>query len=183
VDHAYSNTGYLALGAIIEEATGKPYLSYCRDAVLTPLGVSGGFEPAWQVMGAYGGWRMSGDAYLPLLDLFAADDRRLGTVAKDWMLSSQGKANGPESTAWYGLGTNVRRAGSGVNIWHWGSWRFNMTGANDGTLKSSFVTYAARANAGTAWFVQATPRVEEGAPRLELDRALFEAFRAVKKWN
>jgi CubicO group peptidase (beta-lactamase class C family) len=57
-DFVYSNTGYLALGAVIEEASGKPYLSYCREAVLTPLGITGDFEPDWQVMGAYGAWRM-----------------------------------------------------------------------------------------------------------------------------
>ena len=77
----------------------------------------------------------------------------------------------------------MRKAGGGVNVWHWGSWRYNITGAVDGVLKSSFVTYAARANEGTAWFVQATPRVDPGAPRRELDRGLFEAYRAVKNWN
>src|SRR5713101_6751502 len=69
-DFVYSNTGYLVLGAIIEEATGKPYLSYCREAVLAPLGVTGDFDPDWQVLGAYGGWRMVGEAFLPILDLF-----------------------------------------------------------------------------------------------------------------
>src|SRR3954470_18672673 len=82
---SYSNTGYLALGAIVEEATGKPYEAYCRDAVLKLAGTNGDMEPAWRVLGSYGGWRMSGDAYLPLLDLFAADDQRLGPVAKSWM--------------------------------------------------------------------------------------------------
>jgi CubicO group peptidase (beta-lactamase class C family) len=33
-EFAYSNAGYLALGAVIEEATGQSYESYCRDAVL-----------------------------------------------------------------------------------------------------------------------------------------------------
>jgi hypothetical protein len=40
-------------------ATGKPYLSYCREAVLTPLGIIEDFKPDWQVMGptAPGAWR------------------------------------------------------------------------------------------------------------------------------
>jgi len=96
----------LALGAIVEEATGKPYLDYCREAVLAPVGVTGDMEPAWQVLGSYGGWRMSGDAYLPMLDLFAANDQRLGTVAKTWMLSPEGKGVPPDSPVWYGLGTS-----------------------------------------------------------------------------
>ena len=181
--YAYSNTAYLVLGAIIEQATGKPYFSYCSDVVLRPLGVTGGFEPAWQVLGAYGGWRMAADGYLSILDLFDATDQRLGTGVKKWMLSSEGKTTAPDSPVWYGLGTNVREAGGGVNVWHWGSWRYNLTGAKDGVLKASFVTFAVRANDGAAWFVYASPRVEFGAPRLELDRALFNAYRAVKRWN
>ena len=90
-DFVYSNTGYLVLGAIIEEAAGKPYLSYCREAVLAPLGVTGDLDPDWQVLGAYGGWRMAGEAYLPVLDLFAAEDQRLGSEVKKWMLSPQDK--------------------------------------------------------------------------------------------
>src|ERR1043166_3891559 len=90
--YSYSNTGYLTLGAIIEEAAGRPYLSYCTDAVLVPLGIKGGFEPSWQVLSSFGGWWVSGENYLPLLDLFAADDQRLGSVAKAWQLDPQGKA-------------------------------------------------------------------------------------------
>ena len=182
-DFVYSNTGYLVLGAIIEEAAGKPYLSYCREAVLAPLGVTGDLDPDWQVLGAYGGWRMAGEAYLPVLDLFAAEDQRLGSEVKKWMLSPQDKTISSDGQVWYGLGTNVRKAGAGVNNWHWGSWRFNMTGAKDGTLRAGFVTFAVRENGGTSWFVQATPHVEDGPPRQELDRALFGAFRAIKRWN
>jgi CubicO group peptidase (beta-lactamase class C family) len=181
--YSYSNTGYLALGAIIEEATGRPYFTYCNEAVLVPVGVKGELDPSWRALSSFAGWRISGENYLPLLDLFAADDQRLGSVAKTWMLMPDGKAVSADSQAWYGLGTFVRKAGRGVNIWHWGSWRFNRSGLVDGTLKSSFVTFATRANDGTSWFVQATPRVDPGAPRRELDRAMFEAYRAVKTWN
>jgi CubicO group peptidase (beta-lactamase class C family) len=182
-DYVYSNTGYLVLGAIIEEATGKPYLSYCREAVLAPLGITGGFDPDWQVMGAYGAWRLTGDAYLSVMDLFAAKDQRLGNVAKTWMLSPDGKTIAPDSPVWYGFGTMVSKAGGGVNVWNWGSWLFNLTGAIDGTLKSSFLTFAVRESSGTSSFVQAAPRVDDGPPRLELDRALFGSFGAVKRWN
>jgi CubicO group peptidase (beta-lactamase class C family) len=46
----YSNTGYLALGAVIEEVSGKGYAPYCREAVLAPLGLTGELEPSWRVM-------------------------------------------------------------------------------------------------------------------------------------
>jgi CubicO group peptidase (beta-lactamase class C family) len=171
------------LGAIIEEVTGQPYLSYCRNAVLAPLGITGDFEPDWQVMGSYGAWRMTADGYLRILDLFAATDQRLGTVANKWMLSSEGKKVIPNSPVWLGLGTNVNKAADGVMVWQWGAWQYNLAGAKDGVLKASFVTYAARMNDGTAWFVYATPHVEDGTPRVELDSALFGAYRTVKSWN
>ena len=38
---AYSNANYLALGAVIEEATGRGYEDYCRAAVITPVGAKG----------------------------------------------------------------------------------------------------------------------------------------------
>jgi hypothetical protein len=70
-----------------------------------------------------------------------------------------------------------------VNIWNWGAWQFNLTGAKDGTLQTSISTFALRENSGTSWFVHATPQVEPGPPRQELERALFGAFGAVKRWN
>src|SRR5262249_59645963 len=89
--YAYGNAAYFVLGGIIEEASGRPYPSYCRDAVLKPLDVSGDLEPAWRVSSAMGGWRMRAENYLKFLDLFAADDERLGTVTQAWMLESAAK--------------------------------------------------------------------------------------------
>src|SRR5215216_713082 len=117
--YGYGNAAYFVLGAIIEEASGRPYLPYCRDAVLAPLGLAGDLEPAWRVLAAMAGWRMRAQDYLQFLDLFDADDARLGTVAKSWMLDPHGKAVPFDSTAWYGLGTLVRKAERGVDVWHW----------------------------------------------------------------
>jgi CubicO group peptidase (beta-lactamase class C family) len=178
----YSNTGYLALGAVIEEATGAQYAPYCRDAVLAPAGVAGELEPSWRVMWSYGGWRMTGDDYLTFLDLFAAEDQRLGGAAKSWMLDPTSKAAG--GAFWYGLGTYLIKAEHGVTVRHFGSWAYNMRGARDGTLRTSFLTFAARQGDGTAWFVYVTPRVaQEGKPGEELARDLLAAYRAVRKWN
>jgi hypothetical protein len=59
-----------------------------------------------------------------------------------------------------------------------------MRGARDGTLRTSFLTFAARQGDGTAWFVYVTPRVaQEGKPGEELARDLLTAYRAVRKWN
>ena len=167
--------GYFLLGPIIAEASGRPYLDYCRESVLKPVGATGDFEPAWRVSASMGGWRMKGEDYLKVLDLFAADDPRLGDRAKAWMLDPQGKSVPFDSTAWYGLGTLLRKAERGVDVWHWGSWDYTPETGAKGAGATSFVAYAKRFSDGTAWFVYAEPRVEDGAPRQELDRALEQA--------
>ena len=189
--YAYGNAAYFVLGGIVEEASGQSYLSYCRDAVLKPLGITGSLEPAWRVSTAMGGWRMRADDYLAFLDLFAADDTRLGPIAKAWMLDPAGKSVPFDSSAWYGLGTLVRGAernaergiDGGVDTWHWGSWDYTPDKGERGTVRSSFAAYAARLSDGTAWFVHAEPRVEEGEPRNALIARMFEAYRSIKTWD
>jgi CubicO group peptidase (beta-lactamase class C family) len=57
--YVYSNAGYLILGAVIEEASGRDYEGYCRETVLLPLGARDAeLDPAWRIMSSYGGWRM-----------------------------------------------------------------------------------------------------------------------------
>ena len=174
--YAYGNAAYHVLGAIIEEASGRPYLSYCREAVLAPLGVDGDFEPAWRVSSAMGAWRMKGEDYLRFLDLFAAEDERLGAVAKAWMAEPQGKSVPFDPSAWYGLGVLARKAERGLEVWHWGSWDYTPDKGEKGTVRTSFVAHAMRLADGTAWFVYANPRVEEGAPRAALTDALLRAY-------
>jgi CubicO group peptidase (beta-lactamase class C family) len=181
--YGYGNAAYLLLGAIIEEASRKPYLTYCREAVLAPLGITGDFAPAWRVSSSMGGWRMRGADYLAFLDLFAADDMRLGAAAKAWMLDPEGKRVPFDDTAWYGLGTLVRKAERGVDVWHWGSWDYTPDKGEKGTVRTSFVAHAQRLADGTAWFVHAEPRVEEGAPRTALIDALLNAYRSVRTWD
>jgi len=50
-------------------------------------------------------------------------------------------------------------------------------------VRTSFVNYAARLADGTAWFVHAQPRVEEGAPRASLVEKLFGAYHAARIHN
>jgi CubicO group peptidase (beta-lactamase class C family) len=181
----YSNTGYLALGAIIEEATGKLYAPYCREAALGLARVDGQLEPSWRVLWSYAGWRMTADDYLTFLDLFDADDRRLGTAAKKWMLDGTGKTVSAQGEGWYGLGTYVGKAGAGVSLRHFGSWAYRTTGRNAAS-RTSMLTLAVRQGDGTAWFVHASPRpprTDEERPGVELQRALFDAYRGVKRWN
>jgi CubicO group peptidase (beta-lactamase class C family) len=181
--YAYGNAAYHVLGAIIEEASRRPYLAYCREAVLAPLGIDGDFEPAWRVSSAMGAWRMKGEDYLKFLDLFGVEEERLGAVAKAWMAEPQGKSVPFDASAWYGLGVLVRKATRGFDVWHWGSWDYTPGKGEKGTVRTSFVAHAMRRADGTAWFVYANPRVEEGAPRAALTDGLLGAYRSISRWN
>jgi len=180
---AYSNAGYLALGAVIEEATGQPYETYCRNAVLTPVGATGELEPSWRVMSSYGGWRMRGADYLAFFEQFNPTEAKFGTKMRDWMLDRTGKTYGKTRyPVWYGPGVRLRDAGRGIEIWHTGSWRRQLRPDAQGPLSADTSTFAMRLSDGTSWFVHSTPLVTGGA-RAELDRELQRAYRGVKSWN
>lgn len=46
----YSNSGYIVLGAIIEQATGKPYEQVLQENILTPLGMSNTGYDHWELI-------------------------------------------------------------------------------------------------------------------------------------
>jgi CubicO group peptidase (beta-lactamase class C family) len=180
---AYSNAGFLVLGAAIEEATGRPYEDYCRGAVLTPVGAAGELEPTWRVMSSYGGWRMTGADYLAFLEQFDPAAARFGPRTRDWMLDRKGKTYGTASfPVWYGPGVRLRDAGNGVEIWHTGSFRRRLPPDAQGPLSIETSTLAIRIADGTSWFVSNTPLVL-GSARAELYRDLLRAYRAVRNWR
>ena len=142
--YTYSNAGYTVLGAVIEEASGRDYESYCRDTVLLPLGArDAALDPTWRIMASYGGWRMPLADYGRFYQAFALGNPAIGPLARAWMMSPAGKQVGVG--VHYGLGTFVRpTAVGGGNFWHWGGWTYTMPRAHDGPLKSSYSTFAVR---------------------------------------
>jgi CubicO group peptidase (beta-lactamase class C family) len=177
---AYSNGGYLALGAIVEEATGRPYEEYCRDAVLTPAGASGSLEPTWRVMAAYGGWRMAGADYLAFYDTFDLQTGKLTPEVRQWMLDRTGKTfDTSRIPAWYGLGVRVRDAGRGIEVWHTGSWLRAMPRDEEGPLSANTSAFALRLADGTSFFVHSTPLLLGGV-RPELHQGLIRVHQTVK---
>lgn len=181
--YAYSNAGYLILGAIVEEASGRDYESYCRESVLLPLGArDAGLDPAWRILSSYGGWRMPLADYGRFYQAYASGNPAIGPRARAWMMSPQGKRVG--GGVHYGLGTFVRptRIGGG-NFWHWGAWTYSLPGAHDGPLKASYSTFAVRlgeldVNMG----VYLEPNLRGDHAHGELDRALGDAARSVGRW-
>lgn len=80
--YSYTNATYLMLGAVIEEASGQDYESYCRNTLLAPLGVRGAaLDPAWRILSSYGGWRMPLGDYGRFYQAFAATNPAIGPAA------------------------------------------------------------------------------------------------------
>lgn len=49
--HAYSNSGYFFLGAIIEKVSGQPYAAFLQDAIFKPLGMADtGYDVSADIM-------------------------------------------------------------------------------------------------------------------------------------
>jgi D-alanyl-D-alanine carboxypeptidase len=78
---AYSNTGFVVLGHLIAEVSGKPYVDLLREAVFGPAGMKGASldEPGKRVAGKAKPYELKGDA------LALAPE-----VAKGWSFSAGG---------------------------------------------------------------------------------------------
>jgi len=182
-DFAYSNGGYLLLGAIIEEAAGRGYEDYCRAAVLAPAGASGALDPVLTALWSYGGWRMTGADYLAFYETFDPRVSRLGTRAFEWMASRPGKTYGRTSyPVWYGLGVRQRDRGQGLEIWHTGSWSRRLPPDSTGTRSANTSTLAFRSADGLSLFVHSAPLVR-GNARNELLDELIRTARSVTTWK
>ena len=180
---AYSNAGYFTLGAVIEEATGQSYDTYCRDKVLAPAGASGALDPTWGVLWSAGGWRMTGADYLAFFEQIDPGRTTFGVATKDWMLDSKDKLFGTaKPQSWYSLGVRMRDQGRGLEFSHTGAWRRRLGPDAQGPRSAETSTLAVRVADGTSWFVHSTPLVLDGA-RAELDRELLGAYRAVRQWQ
>ncbi|HEY5832276.1 MAG TPA: serine hydrolase domain-containing protein, partial [Hyphomicrobiaceae bacterium] len=179
---AYSNAGYMLLGAVIEEATGQAYEQYCREAVLKPVGAAGALDPTWGVLWATGGWRMAGADYLAFLDQHDPDRATWGSAVRSWTLDPTAKTFGPASPKnWYGPGIRIRDAGRGLELWHTGTWRRRVPPDAQGPRAAETSLLAVRIADGTSWFIHSTPLVLDGA-RNELDRELLTAYRSIRRW-
>lgn len=155
--YAYSNAGYLALGAVIEEVTKEPYEGACRSRVLSPLGVGHAeLDRSWAVLSSYAGWSMSGAEYLKFFSIFAPENPLLGRDMRIWLADRRGKIMSGEH--WYGLGVRIDpSAGGKLMISHTGAWPWTQPTAKDGPLLSSTGTYAVRYPDGTSLFAAFWP--------------------------
>ncbi len=196
----YSNIGYLALGAIIEIATGEDYERFCARVVLQPAGVAdGALDPDWRAFSSFGGWRLSGAEYLRVMarrrfpacreSLVSGRDPAPSetSVVTDWnerercerpMLGTM--PPGPDDEApFYWLGRNAALVRRHVNVTsddalylrRW--YRYWHTGSW-GVAPNTVGMIAVEHESGLSWFVWFTPRPSQAA-RDRLFDALLDA--------
>ena len=152
--YSYSNTGYEVLSAMIEERTGKPYESYCREAVFGKLGIpEPELHPNWRMLSGAGGWYIPGPDYLAFFDIFNPSNPFLPDEVKGWMDHTQTKWTPGNTDRWYGLGVNVWAGAGRWAVSHGGVLNSHGKDSEGRPTEASVVSHAIRAADGTAVFI------------------------------
>lgn len=175
----YSNTGYLTLSAIIEERSGKPYETYCREAVLRPLGLDARLHPDWAMSSGSGGWTITASNYLRLLEIFQASHSFLGDTAKAWIDAMRTKYSPENRGGWYSLGVFTAAGRGRWSVNHGGLLNSHIRDRAGRPVAIVVKSHAERRADGTAAFFAITPNLANEAFG-ELRRAIAEAHAAVK---
>jgi CubicO group peptidase (beta-lactamase class C family) len=176
--YAYSNTGYLALSAVIEERSGRPFEDYCRDKLLLPLGLSGArLHPDWRMLGGSGGWYIGGSDYLAFLEIFDPRHPFLGKVVKSWINSVRDRWGASTETEWYSLGVRTSAAQGGWSVRHTGTLGWYGRDANGKPIAAVINSLASRNASGTGIFIAVAPH--RGVT--DMRGKVFELHRAITR--
>ena len=128
---SYSNTGFVVLSAVIAEATGKSYESYCREAVFAPLGIaSARLHPDWRQLSGARGWIVAPADYLAFLDVFDPKHPFLGDRVKAWIVAAETRWDKDYRGQFEGLGIVTAITPAGWQVMHSGILNFQGKGAN-----------------------------------------------------
>ncbi len=156
--YAYSNTGYLALTAVIEERSGRPFEDHCRDKVFSPLGLaSAQLNPDWRMLGGYGGWYITGADYLQFYEIFDPAHPFLGKAAKIWIDAVRGRW-GKMETEWYSLGVRTSAREGRWSVHHTGTLASAGRDGQGRPIAAVINSLASRTPSGTGIFIAVRPR-------------------------
>jgi CubicO group peptidase (beta-lactamase class C family) len=181
--HAYSNTGYIVLTAIIEEKSGKPYEDYCREAVFDKLGIkSARLDPNFRHYSGAGGWIINGADYLALLEVFDPRNDFLGEETKSWIDRMQSRWDGLRSGGWYSLGVFTMATPGRWHVSHSGMLNSRGKTAAGKPTTAIVSSFAYRRPDSTSVFVAMTPAQPRGSPVLaELRHDIDRAHQAIMR--
>lgn len=162
---SYSNAGYMALSAVIEQATGKPYEVFCREAVFAKLGItSAKLHPDWRVLGGSGGWFIPGDDYLRFLEVFDPRHPFLGDGVKAWIDEVRTKWDTANASSWFSLSVITSAAAGRWRVTHGGGLGSRGRDASGRPTAAVIESKGYRMANGTSVFLAITPNVAGGHP-------------------
>jgi CubicO group peptidase (beta-lactamase class C family) len=178
----YSNAGFVALSAVIEEASGKSYEDYCRAAVFAPLGIaSARLHPDWRQLSGARGWFITGEDYLAFLGVFDPANPFLGDRVKAWVRSAQTLWTPGYRGQFDALGAPMSIHPDGWRVLHSGVMDIRGRDRDGRPIRAAVHGHAYREPTGFSAFMAMTP-VDERDPALgELDRALHRVHESVLK--
>lgn len=118
---SYSNFGYVLLGLIISEVSGKSYEDYVREKIFAPLGLKNiqSFKPL-RHRAASGSWQLNAAEFLKFSQLFT--NPNLGIISKNTrklIFSVQPVKKGKPVK--YSFGLALRERSGRYLMWHAGS--------------------------------------------------------------
>jgi len=184
----YSNVGYLLLGRIVEQVTGKAYEEACYERVLRPSGISGArLHQTWgNLLDAAAGWELSAAEYLAFARQLRPNRKSvLDIAAQTVLVSPDGFWRDDRKQSAYTLGVIVWPVPNALpHLSHTGGWDWLQKDASGGPVDESSGTLFVLASDGVTWFASFDPvaRASEQRAREELDHALWRAKRAVTIW-
>jgi CubicO group peptidase (beta-lactamase class C family) len=171
--NTYSNTGFVVLSAVIEEATGKPYESYCREAVFAPLGISSAkLHPDWRQFSGARGWIITPADYLAFLDVFDPTHPFLGDRVKAWIVAAETRWDKDYRGQFEGLGIVTVILPDGWRVLHSGILDIRGKGPDGEPIEAVIHSHAYREPDGFSAFHAMTPADEDNPALSELDAAL-----------
>ncbi|MBM3219420.1 MAG: serine hydrolase [Candidatus Rokubacteria bacterium] len=178
--YTYTNAPHLLLALVIEAVTGQSYETYCAEAVLRPHGIAGAkFHAKWAVLGAFGGWNLSGPEYLAFYRAFLPTGTFLNADTRRWLVEGTGKELSVGGPVFYSL-LFVRPVAGGHNFFHMGTWGYRQSPSGpSGGINDSMGTMAASLASGASWFAYFEPRPSDEA-RDALDHA-FASFATIQR--
>jgi CubicO group peptidase (beta-lactamase class C family) len=180
--NSYTNTGFVVLSALIEEASGKPYETYCRETVFRPLGIaSARLHPDWAQFSGARGWIVAAEDYLAFLDVFDPKHPFLGDRVKAWIVAGETRWDKDYRGQFEGLGIVTVILPTGWRVLHSGILNFHGKAADGRPIEAVIHSHAYREPSGFSAFHAMTPAIE-GSPALgELDAALHRVHQALEK--
>ncbi len=184
----YSNVGYLLLGRIVEQSTGKSYAQACAERVLRPSGVTdAGLHPKWgRLLDSSAGWELSPAEYLAFARQLRPNRMSvLDAAAHALLVKPDGFWRDDHKQTAYTLGVIVWPVANALpGLSHTGGWDWVQKDARGGPVDENPGTLFVLASDGVAWFVsfETLSRADEQRARSDLDSAMWRAKRAVTTW-